>query len=89
MDRKQVKEKARYAFIREKANQIQEKSRHKYSVPGAFTVIGRARDIKQYGSDTEESNSATDSLEGATISAGAQSFPLCALCQGEEKYISR
>ena len=69
MDRKQVKEKARYAFIREKANQIQEKSRHKYSVPGAFTVIGRARDIKQYGSDTEESNSATDSLEGATISA--------------------
>lgn len=69
MDRKQVKEKARYAFIREKANQIQEKSRHKYSVPGAFTVIDRARDIKQYGSDTEESNSATDSLEGATISA--------------------
>lgn len=69
MDRKQVKEKARYAFIREKANQIQEKSRHKYSVPGAFTVIGRARDIKQYGSDTEESNSATDSLERATISA--------------------
>lgn len=69
MDRKQVKEKARYAFIREKANQIQEKSRHKYSVPGAFTVIDRARDIKQYGSDTVESNSATDSLEGATISA--------------------
>ena len=38
-------------------------------MPGAFTVIGRARDTKQYGSDTEESNSATDSLERATISA--------------------
>lgn len=67
-----VKEKARYAFIREKANQIQEKSRHNYSVPGTFTVIDRARDMKQYGSDPEESSSATDRIEGAAISAASR-----------------
>lgn len=72
MDRKQLKEKARYAFIREKANQIQEKARHNYFVPGTFTVIDRARDIKQYGSDPEESNSATDRIEEAAISAASR-----------------
>lgn len=72
MDRKQVKEKARYAFIREKTNQMQEKARHRYTVPGAFTVIDRARDMKQYGSDPEESSSATDRIEGAAISAASR-----------------
>lgn len=72
MDRKQVKEKARYTFIREKTNQMQEKARHKYTVPGAFTVIDRARNMKQYGSDPEESSSATDSTEEAAISAASR-----------------
>lgn len=67
-----VKEKARYTFIREKVNQMQEKSRHKYSVPGTFTVIDRARDMKQYDSDPEESSSATDRIEGAAISAASR-----------------
>ena len=85
MDRKQVKEKARYAFIREKANQIQEKSRHKYSVPGAFTVIGRARDIKQYGSDPEESNSATDRIEEAAISAASRTERAVRYAKGKKQ----
>lgn len=85
MDRKQVKEKARYAFIREKANQMQEKSRHKYSVPGAFTVIDKARDMKKYGADPEESNSATDSLEGAAISAASRAEKAVRYAKGKKK----
>lgn len=67
-----VKEKARYAFIREKTNQMQEKARHRYTVPGTFTVMDRARDMKQYGSGPEESSSATDRIEGAAISAATR-----------------
>ena len=37
-----IKEKARLAFIREKASQMKEKSRHKHLVPGPFTVIDGA-----------------------------------------------
>ena len=69
MDRKQIKEKARYTFIREKANQLQEKSRHTSAVPGAFTVIDGARRLEQYGADSEGSSSATDSIERAGITA--------------------
>lgn len=68
MDRKQVKEKARLAFIREKASQMKEKSRHKYSVPGPFTVIDGARAIEHHDPESEESSSASDSLEYKTIS---------------------
>ena len=71
MDRKQIKEKARYTFIREKANQLQEKSRHTSAVPGAFTVIDGARRIEQCGSDPEGSSSATDSIERAGITAAS------------------
>lgn len=85
MDRKQVKEKARYAFIREKANQIQEKSRHNYFVLGTFTVIDRARDIKQYGSDPEESNSATDRIEEAAISAASRTERAVRYAKGKKQ----
>lgn len=71
MDRKQIKEKARYSFIREKANQLQEKSRHTSAVPGAFTVIDGARRLEQYGADREENSSATDSSERAEITAAS------------------
>ena len=38
-----IKGKARLAFIREKASQMKDKSRHSYPVPGVFTVIDSAR----------------------------------------------
>lgn len=85
MDRKQVKEKARYAFIREKTNQLQEKARHKYTVPGAFTVIDRARNMKQYGSDPEESSSATDSTEEAAISAASRAERVVRYAKGKKQ----
>lgn len=63
-----IKEKARLAFIREKASQMKEKSRHKHSVPGPFTVIDGARALEHYDPESEESSSAADSLEYKTIS---------------------
>lgn len=63
-----VKEKARLAFIREKASQMKDKSRHKYSVPGPFTVIDGARALVHYDPEPEESNSAADSVEHKAIS---------------------
>ena len=63
-----VKEKARLVFIREKASQAKEKSRHKHLVPGPFTVIDGARVIAHYDPEPEENSSAADSLEHKTIS---------------------
>lgn len=63
-----IKEKARLAFIREKASQMKEKSRHKHSVPGIFTVIDGARALEHHDPEQEESNSAADSVEHKTLS---------------------
>ena len=63
-----IKEKARLAFIREKASQMKEKSQHKYSVPGPFTVIDGARALEHYDPESEESSSAADRVEHKTIS---------------------
>ena len=63
-----IKEKARLAFIREKASQMKEKSRHKYSVPGPFTAIDSARVIERNDPEPEENSCAADSVEHKTIS---------------------
>ena len=63
-----IKEKARLAFIREKASQMKEKSRHSYPVPGVFTVIDRARVLEHHDPEPEENSSAADSVEHKTIS---------------------
>lgn len=63
-----IKEKARLVFIREKASQAKEKSRHKYSVPGPFTAIDGARALEHYDPEPEENSSAADSVEYKTIS---------------------
>lgn len=63
-----IKEKARLAFIREKASQMKEKSRHKYSVPGPFTVIDRARVLEHHDPEPEENSSAADRIEYKIIS---------------------
>ena len=63
-----IKEKARLAFIREKASQMKEKSRHKYSVPGIFTVIDGARALEHNDPEPEENSCAADSVEHKTIS---------------------
>lgn len=66
--KRNIKEKARLAFIREKASQVKDKSRHKYSVPGIFAVIDGARALEHYDPEPEESNSAADSVEHKAIS---------------------
>lgn len=66
--KRNIKEKARLTFIREKASQMKEKSRHKYSVPGPFTVIDGARALEHYDLEPEENSSAADSVEHKTIS---------------------
>jgi len=66
--KRNIKEKARLAFIREKASQAKEKSRHKYSVPGPFTAIDGARALEHYDPEPEENSCAADSLEYKTIS---------------------
>lgn len=63
-----IKEKARLAFIREKASQAKEKSRRKYSVPGPFTVIDEARVIEHHDPEPEENSSAIDRIDHKTIS---------------------
>lgn len=63
-----VKEKARLAFIREKASQMKEKSRHKHLVPGPFTVIDGARVIEHHDPEPEENSSAIDRIDHKTIS---------------------
>ena len=67
--KRNIKEKARLAFIREKASQAKEKSRHSYPVPGPFTVIDRARVLEHHDPEPEENSSAADSVEYKTISA--------------------
>lgn len=78
--KRNIKEKARLAFIREKASQAKEKSRHKYSVPGPFTVIDSARALEHYDPEPEENSCAADSLEYKTIStlSRAEIAVLCA-----------
>ena len=66
--KRNIKEKARLVFIREKASQMKEKSRHKHLVPGPFTVIDGARALEHYDLEPEENSSATDSVEHKTIS---------------------
>lgn len=66
--KRNIKEKARLAFIREKASQMKDKSRHKYSVPEPFTAIDGARVIEHHDPEQEESNSAADSVEHKIIS---------------------
>lgn len=66
--KRNIKEKARLVFIREKASQMKEKSRHKHLVPGPFTVIDGARALEHHDPDPEENSSAADSLEYKTIS---------------------
>lgn len=63
-----IKEKARLAFIREKASQMKDKSRHSYPVPGPFAVIDSARAIEHYDPEPEENSSAADSIEHKTLS---------------------
>ena len=63
-----ITEKARLAFIREQASPMKEKSRHKHSVPGIFTVIDGARALEHHDPEQEESNSAADSVEHKIIS---------------------
>ena len=63
-----IKEKVRLAFIREKASQMKDKSRHKYSVPGIFTVIDGARALEHNDPEPEENSSAIDRIEHKTIS---------------------
>ena len=63
-----IKEKARLAFIREKASQMKEKSRHKHLVPGPFTVIDGARGIEHHDPDPEENSNAIDRIDHKTIS---------------------
>ena len=63
-----VKEKARLAFIREKASQVKDKSRHKYSVPGPFMFIDGARVIEHHDPEPEENSSAIDRIDHKTIS---------------------
>lgn len=63
-----IKEKARLVFIREKASQAKEKSRHKHLVPGPFTVIDGARALARHDPEPEENSSAADGLEHKTIS---------------------
>lgn len=66
--KRNIKEKARLAFIREKASQMKEKSRHKYSVPRPFTVIDGARAIEHHDPKPEENSSAVDRIEYKTLS---------------------
>ena len=70
--KRNIKEKARLAFIREKASQAKEKSRRKYSVPGPFTVIDEARVIEHHDPEPEENSSAADSVEHKTPSTLSQ-----------------
>ena len=63
-----IKEKARLVFIREKASQMKEKSRHKYSVPGPFAAIDSARVIEHHDPKPEENSCAADSIEHKTLS---------------------
>ena len=67
--KRNIKEKARLAFIREKVSQMKEQSRHKYSMLGIFTVIDGARALEHYDLEPEENSSATDRIEYKTISA--------------------
>lgn len=61
-------EKGRHAFIRQRAKERQEKSRHRNYAPGYFAAIDEIRHMEQSGDDSENSNS-TDSVERAAVYA--------------------
>lgn len=67
MDKKQIEEKGRYAFIRERANQMQEKSRHKPYVPGLFTVIDETISAEQRDADAEENSPSAENAAHEVI----------------------
>lgn len=56
MEKKYLKEKARYAFIRERTKQLKERPRHTFDVPGHFTVQEPGQ---------EEESSAADQVQRA------------------------
>lgn len=66
--KRNIMEKARLVFIREKASQMKEKSRHKHLVPGPFTVIDGARALEHHDPEPEENSSAIDRIDHKTIS---------------------
>lgn len=63
-----VKEKGHHAFIRQRVEEQQEKSRYRSRVPGYFTTIDAIQHIEQYSADSEEDSSVTDSIEHAGVS---------------------
>lgn len=60
MEKKYLKEKARYAFIRERTKQLKERPRHTFDVPGHFAV----QEPKQ-----QEESSAADQVQSVTAYA--------------------
>ena len=66
--KRNIMEKARLVFIREKASQAKEKSRHKHLVPGPFTVIDGARALEHHDPEPEENSCAIDRIDHKTIS---------------------
>lgn len=71
MDKHDIKEKARYAFVREKANQVREKPRHSSPVPGPFSVIDTVQRIERFGYEPEEETSAVDGIENKAMTAAS------------------
>ena len=58
MEKKYLKEKARYAFIRERTKQLKERPRHTFDVPGHFA----AQEPEQ-----EEESSAADQVQNTAV----------------------
>ena len=66
--KRNIKEKARLVFIREKASQMKEKSRRNHPVPGVFTLIDSARAFENHDPEPEENSSAIDRIDHKAIS---------------------
>ena len=58
MEKKYLKEKARYAFIREKTKQLKERPRHMFDVPGHFAV---------QEPEQQEESSAADQVQNTAV----------------------
>lgn len=58
MEKKYLKEKARYAFIRERTKQLKERPRHTFDVPGRFAV---------QEPEQEEETSAEDQVQNTAV----------------------
>ena len=63
MEKKSLKEKALYAFIRERTKQLKERPRHEVDVPGPSDAR-----------EQEEENSAVDQVQGAAKYAAYQTL---------------